>query len=227
MCGGSILICGYPGFMPSTSCWWCRQETRMTLIEESIVYWTNAVQACYACPKCRALSLAEKNGIKPRVRDEVEARRYLAEGPLEWCPAGPKHYPGVPEKIASAASEAYACMSARAYRAAILISRSVIEATSEDSGVTGKSLLAMIDRMSTDGLIRPHVRDGAHEIRFLGNDIAHRIGAMSVEEADASMTVGLMDDVLEEVYGSKARVNSRAAWLRARRNPQGLQSPPS
>jgi hypothetical protein len=198
----------------------------MTLIEESIVYWTNAVQACYACPKCKALNLAEKNDIKPRVRDEIDARRHLAEGPLEWRLAGPKKYPGVPEKIVSAASEAYACMSARAYRAAILVARSVIEATSEDNGVTGKSLLAMIDRMATDGLIRPHVRDGAHEIRFLGNNMAHRIGAMLVEEADASMTVGLMDDVLEEVYGSKARVNSRAAWLRARRNPQGSPKPP-
>ena len=199
----------------------------MTLIEESITYWPDAAQACYACAKCRALNLAEKNGIKPRVRDKSDARRHLAEGPLEWRPAGPEHYPGVPEQIASAASEAYACMSARAHRAAILIARSVIEATAEDNGVTGKNLLTMIDLMETAGLIRPHVRDGAHEIRSLGNHMAHRIAAMPVEEADASMTVGLMDDVLEEVYGSKARVNSRAAWLRARRNPQGSQPPRS
>jgi hypothetical protein len=60
----------------------------MTLIEESIVSWDHAVQACYACVRCRALSLAEKNGIKPRVRDEIDARRHLAEGPLDWRPAG-------------------------------------------------------------------------------------------------------------------------------------------
>ena len=36
----------------------------MTLIEESITYWPDAAQACYACAKCSALNLAEKNGIK-------------------------------------------------------------------------------------------------------------------------------------------------------------------
>jgi hypothetical protein len=51
--------------------------------------------------------------------------------------------------------------------------------------------------------------------------MAHGDYAMPVEEADARMTVLLMDDVLEEVYGSKARVNSRTASLRVRRNPEG------
>jgi hypothetical protein len=111
--------------MPSTSCWWCQRQTSMTLIEESITYWPDAVQACYRCGKCRALNLAEKNGISPRVKDKSGASRHLAEGPLEWRPTGPKHYPGVPEEIESAASEAYACMSARAHRAAILIAGSV------------------------------------------------------------------------------------------------------
>lgn len=195
----------------------------MRLIEESVTYWANAVQACYACAKCRALNLAEKNGISPRVKDKSDASRHLAEGPLEWRPTGPKHYPGVPPEIASVASEAHACMSAQAHRAAILIARSVIEATAEHSGISGTSLLAMIDRMHAAGLIRSHVHEGAHEIRWLGNNFAHRALTMHVEEADASMTVLLMDDVLEEVYGSKARVNSRTASLRARRTSEGPQ----
>jgi hypothetical protein len=36
-------------------------------------------------------------------------------------------------------------------------------------------------------------------------DMAHGDFAMPVEQTDARMTVVLMDDVLEEVYGSKAR----------------------
>ena len=195
----------------------------MKLIEESITCWPDAVQACYRCAKCRALNLAEKNGISPRVRDESDARRHLAEGPLEWRPAGPKHYPGVPEEISMAASEAYACMSAQAHKAAILVARSVIEACAKDNGITRGRLLEKIDRMHAVALIRAHVRDGAHEIRHLGNDMAHGDLAMPVEEADARMTVLLMDDVLEEVYGSKARVNSRTASLRVRRNPEGPQ----
>ena len=35
--------------------------------------------------------------------------------------------------------------------------------------------------------------------------MAHGDFAMPVEQTDARMTVVLMDDVLEEVYGSKAR----------------------
>ena len=133
----------------------------MRLIEESISFWPDAVQACYRCTKCRALNLAEKNGISPRVRDESDARGHLAEGPLEWRPAGPKHYPGVPEEISAAASEAYACMSTQAYRAAILVARSVIEACAKDNGITRGRLLEKIDRMHAVALIRAHVRDAA------------------------------------------------------------------
>jgi hypothetical protein len=217
----NIALASTLAHMPSTSCWWCQRQAPMRLIEESITCWPDAVQACYRCAKCRALNLAEKNGISPRVRDESDARRHLAEGPLEWRPAGPKHYPGMPEEISMTASEAYACMSAQAHKAAILVARSVIEACAKDNGITRGRLLEKIDRMHAVALIRAHVRDAAHEIRHLGNDMAHGDFAMPVEEADARMTVLLMDDVLEEVYGSKARVNSRTASLRVRRNPEG------
>ena len=65
------------------------------------------------------------------------------------------------------------------------------------------------------GLIRAHVRDVAHEVRWLGNKQAHADFGVRVEETEVRMTVGLMDDVLEEVYGSSSRVKTRTDWLRA------------
>lgn len=58
-----------------------------------------------------------------------------------------KRYPDVPGEIAAAASEAHACMPVETYRGAVILARSVIEATAEDKGMTTGNLIAKIDTM--------------------------------------------------------------------------------
>jgi Family of unknown function (DUF6228) len=84
----------------------------------------------------RAVFTLEAGEQLSGVRPCSTALRCLEEGPLEWRPTGPKDYPDVPDTVSSAASEARAVIAAEAHRAAILMARSVIEATAKDKGVT-------------------------------------------------------------------------------------------
>jgi hypothetical protein len=91
----------------------------------------------------------------------------------------------------------------------VLLARSVIEATAKDKGMATGSLMAKIDAMYEARLIREDIRDGAHEVRYLANDAAHGDFADPVPQADAELILTLMDEVLEEVYQSPARVARR------------------
>jgi hypothetical protein len=105
---------------------------------------------------------------------------------------------------------------ANANRAAILLARGVLEATAKDKGITSGGLFAKIDRMHQERLVRPDVRDGAHEVRAFGNDMAHGDFIQHVTPEEADLVLALMDEVLVEVYQSPARV-ARAQAARQER----------
>jgi hypothetical protein len=102
-------------------------------------------------------------------------------------------------------------MAAEAYRGAVLLARSVIEATAKEKGLTTGTLVTKIDAMYEARLIREDIRDGAHEVRFIANDAAHGDFTEPVPQADAELILTLMDEVLEEVFQSPARVARRRA----------------
>src|SRR5258708_37733778 len=79
----------------------------------------------------------------------------------------------VPPSVADAAAEAVLCMQTGALRGAILLARAVIEATAKDKDVTDGSLSKKIDQLHERGHIRAYLKDGAHEVRYTGNDMAH------------------------------------------------------
>lgn len=68
--------------------------------------------------------------------------------------------------------------------------------------------MAKIDSLASQGDIRPIVRDAAHEVRFLGNDMAHGdfIDAIVQEEADEILE--LMSIFLDEVFQTPTRITN-------------------
>jgi hypothetical protein len=180
------------------------------------------VQGCFRCDGCGALNIAIAAGPgKQEPLAWLSARKNA-----DWEPKRPvpprsivvKSFPDVPPEIAAAASEAYRCWNvAHTCRAAVLVARSVIEATAKDKGIRKGGLADKIDKMHEQQLIRPHVRDGAHEVRYLGNDMAHGDFVQSVTPEDAELVLALMSEVLEDVYQSPARV-ARAQAKREERN---------
>lgn len=91
------------------------------------------------------------------------------------------------------------------------------------------SLQKKIDKLYEQQLIREYVRDAAHEIRFGGNEVAH--GDLVHEPMDhgtATEILGLMDEMLDEVFQSPARVERhRHARLEreVRRNAAQVSAP--
>jgi hypothetical protein len=180
-------------------------------------FWRDTVMGCFRCDGCGALNIAIGKG-RPGTQDPLDwlaSRSNLSWQP-QTAPETPEHhFPDVPSQIADAASEAYACREfADGCRAAVLLARSVIEATAKDKGVTEGGLFAKIDAMSE--MIRPHVRDGAHQIRLFGNDVAHGDFIQDVSPEDADLVLTLMSEVLHDVYQSPAVVK-RAQDARARK----------
>jgi hypothetical protein len=134
---------------------------------------------------------------------------------LHWVPqiGVGKSFPDVPNHIAEAASEAHECQSIGAYRSAVLLGRSVIEATAKEKGITAGNLYQKIEQLAAQNFIRDHVKDEAHEIRHLGNDMAHGDFVEPVSSDDAEAVLLLMGEVLNEVFQGPAV----AAKLRERR----------
>ena len=102
----------------------------------------------------------------------------LAPPYLTWMPqpgttTDGESFADVPASVADAAAEAVLCLEAGAPRGAILLARAAIEATAKDRGVTKGSLAQKIDQLHEGGHIRTYLRDGAYEVRYTGNDMAH------------------------------------------------------
>ncbi|MEN2737634.1 DUF4145 domain-containing protein [Microbacterium sp. X-17] len=111
----------------------------------------------------------------------------------------------MPADIAAAAKEAHSAASINAVMAAILMARTVVEATAKDKGITTGSLYQKIDAMAVASLIRASTNEAAHEIRHMGNDMAHGDISDVPSSDDASEVLALMDEVLNEVYQGPAR----------------------
>jgi hypothetical protein len=209
--------------MASTTCWKCLRVAHMTPVEGSAAVERHAlyedIMGCFRCDGCGALNIA----IARRWSAKQDPLTWLAgKKNAEWKPQPlrpvvVKTFPDVPAEIAQAASEAHRCLQVSG-RAAVLMARSVIEATAKHKGVTKGRLIDKIDAL-TD-LVRSHVRDGAHQIRLLGNDMAHGDFTQDVSSEDANLVLTLMDEVLNDVYRSPAKVARAQAAREARKQQE-------
>lgn len=171
----------------------------------------------FACDSCDRFSLAyfSIEGNPSGLSNQEYLERM--DSSLCWLPTRgqqPPTFEDVPEHIANAAQEAYRCRSIHAHRAAVLLARSVIEATAKEQGIKKGTLADKIQEMHDQRLIREHIQVGAHEIRYLGNDMAHGDFIDPIEHEDSQLVLQLMSEVLFEVFESPARVaKARAARL--------------
>lgn len=206
-----------------TKCWDCGSTVHMTPIAGAFsVKWMVLrvrVQGCFKCDGCGALNIAVATGL---LGSQDPLTWLTRKKQKEWLPQPPPvvqvpMFPDVPVEIASAAAEAYRCQKmANGKRAAILLARSVIEATAKDKGITRGTLVQKIDKMHDQRLIRPVVRDEAHEVRYFGNDMAHGDFAGEPGAQETDLVLSLMSDVLAEVYHAPA-VAARAKAKREAR----------
>jgi hypothetical protein len=180
-------------------------------------YWsTTILQGVALCDNCGRASLGYATDYAKGSTDERANLEKTADGAITWVPRAGEapRFEDVPPHIAEAASEAHACASIGARMASILMARTVVEATAKAKGITSGRLVSKIDELATQGLVRNSTKDAAHEIRHLGNDMAHGDIEDSPAQVDVDDVLALMDEVLNEVFQGPART----ARVRARRD---------
>ncbi|MEV7150490.1 DUF4145 domain-containing protein [Streptomyces sp. NPDC093084] len=182
------------------------------------------VHMVYQCDGCRRLSLA--TGKRQSLQHGREMRLIVDAAPA-WLPLyrDIRSFSDVPEIIGDMATEAHTCRDIGAHRAAVALARAVVEATAKAKGITTGSLEKKIDALFDQRFIREHVRDAAHEVRFGGNEVAHGdLVSEPVDGATATEILGLMDEILEEVFQSPARVARRKQQRLERKQRQTANS---
>jgi hypothetical protein len=204
-------------------CWMCKGNTSHELIDASRVNTAAAVVVlaaedrqrvvvAYQCGVCRGISVGIANApshlFGAMLTNWVDGDGNLSDTDFTWRPSASdtKDYPDVPTHIADAATEAFECNSEGHYRAAILLARSVIEATAKEKGITTGNLKSKIEEMANQNLVRPHIKAVADGIRDYGNEMAHGDFATPVGGADSALIIQLMGEILDEVYQSPARL---------------------
>jgi hypothetical protein len=190
-------------------CGHCGVPTHLTLLKfqnHQIKVGSSPVilQGAYTCDNCHMLSVASVR-MNGAAANDAQADAELNAG-ADWSPkvGQSPQFPDVPPHIAEAAQEAYRASSIGARKAAILMARTVIEATAKSKGITTGRLVSKIDAMQKANLIRPDIAAAAHEIRLIGNDMAHGDIDYAVSEDDADDVLTLMSQVLSEVFQGPA-----------------------
>lgn len=175
------------------------------------------LQAAFICDFCTRASIGAspvRSGEKLDYPDSATDQR--KDEDWSWLPRSgiAPDFPDVPETIAHAAKEAHETSSINAHMAAILMARTVVEASAKHHGVTKGDLYKKIDNLKDLNLIRPGIAEAAHEIRHLGNEMAHGDLEDNPNGDDAADVLQLMDQLLNELFQGPALV----AKMRARRN---------
>ncbi|MBI0141913.1 DUF4145 domain-containing protein [Bifidobacterium sp. W8106] len=207
--------------MASRICWHCGRFSHMTpqgsLISGDLnnapVY-AEVWFAIFKCDSCgyATLGMIDYNFSLSDVDVSQAQEDFLNDSEeIKWIPeaAVGMEYEDVPTEIASVASEAYSCCSISAYRSAVLMARTVLEATAKDKGVTSGSLYEKIDELAAKTIITRQLAEEAHEIRLLGNDMAHGDLNTPVSKEDAEEILGFLDSVLDYVYQQPIAIERR------------------
>ena len=176
---------------------------------EVVPYWIT--QVTYTCDHCGRLSIATAPGtLGSNHLGEIDRRIVGLGTRISWSPriGVSVEFSDVPPHIASAASEAHECASIGANRAAILMARTVIEASAKSNGIVTGNLREKIEQMEKKGLIRPLIVKAAMGIKDFGNDMAHGDIEQEVTDEDVKETLELMGVVLNEVFQIEARTRT-------------------
>lgn len=179
------------------------------------------VTAAFTCDQCRhvvsATAETDPPSVGPRYYDDAT---YIWPGlsvELDHADWEPKRVVGkvildIPQHIANPADEAYKCHSIGADRAATLLARAVIEASAKEKGISKGTLADKIDKLAEQGHVRQLLADAAHEVRHIGNDMAHGDFAVAdITSDDAQDALDFMEDFLRELFELPTRVAKRRA----------------
>ncbi|MFM9951719.1 MAG: DUF4145 domain-containing protein [Saprospiraceae bacterium] len=113
----------------------------------------------------------------------------------------------VPTEIKKDMDEAKLCFLVGAFKASVVMSRRVIQATCIDKGASPKKLLhEQIKEITDIGLITQDLKNWANEVRQVGNSGAHP-NLYSIEKKDAEDILELAEQFIYVIYVVPAIAN--------------------
>lgn len=187
-----------------------------------------ALQGAATCDYCGRASVGISYDYSSNGSGNKDYFERTKDSTFTWYPrvGTAPDFPDVPKHIARAAKEAHASESINSLMSAILMARTVVEATAKDKGIKTGNLVAKIDELASKGLIRLSTKDAAHEIRHFGNDMAHGDIEDVPGAEDVQDVLVLMDEILSEVFQGPART-ARLMKRRATPKDDSLKQRPS
>ncbi len=216
--------------MATIICGWCNDKCHMTAVGTPLVRALDlpgyayrrdeayVVDGAFTCDGCGRMSVATwVTSSRPEPRGGAASPAADDEARWSPTPGHNKEFPDVPPGIADAAQEAWRCYVAGAPRGAIALARAVIEATAKNMGHVNGTLFRKIEALASSQLVRPAVKDQAHAIRYLGNDVAHGDLQDPATREDAEEVLELMGEVLNEVFQSPERSTRLRAKAEAKK----------
>lgn len=210
--------------MPAIVCPWCSTMSSMSVHGRPSILASrvtkdgsgasktrNHFQSAFVCnnSSCKRFVIADAWGsVGQKVEHASDEHYWDTWSGVTWAPSsvGGRQFPDVPEHIASAADEAFRCKSIGAFRASIILARAVVEGTAKERGITSGQIVTKINELAKAGHVRDFTRDAAHELRHLGNNMAHGDFIDPVDEEDCEAVLAVMAEILDEVYQGPARV---------------------
>lgn len=214
--------------MASRHCWNCRKEARQTPFGQAIRSFDEEMyMRAYTCDGCGVISVGVTSIVELSIFDGSLDNFFTQDEPdVLWLPKVPqgREFADVPTNIAGPASEAYTCQSVGAYRAAVLLARSVIEATCKDKGITQGKLKQKIDGLEEARLINPTLAGLSHEVRLMGNEMAHGDLDATIDAEDCDDLLEFMSALLEEIYQRPISLARRQELNRQRKAERTAQA---
>lgn len=214
------LVRRYDGRMLSGTCAFCGNKTHFTARSGRVMeelegnqypkYLFEIAATCDACHRFNVVRGTREAHRYFEIGSVIDGSTLLTEGEAmaieSWSPPAMRtaNTDHIPAEIAGFYQEAHDTYSVGAFRAVLLLARSVIEATAKVNSVGGKDLLTKIDNLHEEGLVRRGVREVAHAIRVLGNDIAHGDLTDPPTMEDADDVLQLVRMILDDVYVADA-----------------------
>jgi hypothetical protein len=110
----------------------------------------------------------------------------------------PKHWP---EPVGRYWTQAHRSRKDENWDAAAVMARSALQVALREHGAQGKSLRAEIDDLAARGILPPHMKEWAHELRELANESAHPDPTADKSGAeDVRDIIEFLDFLLQYLY---------------------------
>ncbi|GAA4283674.1 hypothetical protein GCM10022261_12050 [Brevibacterium daeguense] len=193
------------------------------------------IQFAASCDYCAGLVVAETgfftNSLGENSTQLGHVQALIEKHPginWSWRPRPELHvsFEHAPEHIEQAAVEAHSGRHYGNYMSAILMARTVIEATAKhlEKDKAKGNLFEKIDMLLESGHITKRTAEFAHAIRQIGNDMAHGDISEPVEAIDAEQSLRLMDEVLADAFEYPAIHSDLLETYRERKQQRGQRS---